>query len=90
MDYLRERGGIGSSGNIGFAGAAEIAMAEWGVTPIQLKKEWSMELLDLMIDQLIARKRHEFNASDGDESSLGFRDMMNAMGGNVQKIGKDA
>lgn len=40
----------------------EIVMMEWGLDPLSVIDRWTDELLELMLDKLIERKRREAKA----------------------------
>jgi len=45
-------------------------MAEWHITPDYIMNNWTEELLDLMIEKLVERKKRDVAAIKGDTVSV--------------------
>lgn len=49
-------------------------MVEWGISPIDIVDTWTEEMMDLMIDKMIERKRRESKAWESTSSSAPKQD----------------
>lgn len=49
----------------------EIMMVEWGLDPIAIVDRWTDEMMDLMLDKLIDRKKQESEAIESASSGNG-------------------
>lgn len=43
----------------------EFALHEWGIDHIRIRRTWTMEQLELLMDKLVERKRQEAEAWSG-------------------------
>lgn len=57
----------------------EIMMVEWGLDPITIIDRWTDEMMDLMLDKLIDRKKREASAIESASSGGSRQDSISYM-----------